>query len=293
MSSPAPADVNRVPKRERADLLLLRRGLASSRERAQSHILAGEVWSEGQRVDKPGKPLPVEAPLELRLRRPAFASRAGAKLCGALERLGLEVQGVRALDVGASTGGFTDCLLQRGAATVVALDVGRGQLDARLRNDPRVEPREGVNARYLQAGDFPLPFELITVDVSFISLTKILPALLPLLARGGRLLVLVKPQFELARGQVGRGGVVKQPARRLQALRSVVSAADRLGLQVQAALPSPLPGRDGNLEAFLLLARDRGLTGARLQQALADAAVVAQPADQAQQTRAAAQRTKE
>jgi 23S rRNA (cytidine1920-2'-O)/16S rRNA (cytidine1409-2'-O)-methyltransferase len=271
-------------KRERADLLMVQQGLTTSREKARAHLLAGEVWTGGQRVDKPGKLLPVGTSIELRSRLPPFASRAGEKLSGALETLGLELGGKRILDVGASTGGFTDCLLQRGAAAVVAVDVGRGQLDARLRADPRVELREGVNARYLRAEQFSDRFDLITVDVSFISLAKILPALAPLLAPGGRLLVLVKPQFELGRGRVGPGGVVTQPQRRLEAVQNVAAAARVLGLEVLAALPSPLPGRDGNREAFLLLAPQAGLKSQALELALRHAAAATQPANQSQQS---------
>jgi len=227
--------------------------------------------------------------MELRSRLPAFVSRGGEKLSGTIEQLGLELGGTRVLDVGASTGGFTDCLLQRGASRVVALDVGRGQLDARLRSDPRVELREGVNARYLRPEHFSERFDLITVDVSFISLAKVLPALSTLLVPAGRLLVLVKPQFELGRGQVGRGGVVERPERRLQALRSVVAAAQGLGLHVQAAAASPLPGRDGNREVFLLLAQRPGLSSPELEQVLGRAAAFPQALDQPQEPHLAAQ----
>jgi 23S rRNA (cytidine1920-2'-O)/16S rRNA (cytidine1409-2'-O)-methyltransferase len=248
--------------RRRADLLLVERGLAESRQRAQALILGGEVWCEGCRVAKPGLALAADAALEIRSRRPRYASRGGEKLAGALDHIGLQVGGVEVLDVGASTGGFTDCLLQRGARRVVALDVGRGQLATELRQDPRVELRERVNARYLRPEQFQRPFELIVVDLAFIGLAKVLPALRALLAPGGRLLALVKPQFEVGRYQVGRGGVVRDPERRHQALVQVAAAAHELGLGVQDALPSSVAGRGGNLEFFLLLVDGPGLARA-------------------------------
>ena len=182
-----------------------------------------------------------------------WVSRGGVKLAAALDAFGVDPAGRRCLDVGASTGGFTDVLLQRGAVPVVALDVGRGQLDWKLRTDPRVVVIEGVNARHLAPGDLPAPFALVTVDVSFISLRLVLPALLPHLAPGADLVCLVKPQFEVGREHVGKGGVVRDAAAREAAITAVAQAAAALGLHVLGRLPSPLPGPAGNVEELLHL----------------------------------------
>jgi 23S rRNA (cytidine1920-2'-O)/16S rRNA (cytidine1409-2'-O)-methyltransferase len=246
--------------RERLDRLLVEREIAESREKARAFILCGAVRVDGRRVDKAGALVPKDA--EITLNREAlpsggkrFASRGGLKLDPALEAFGVEVAGRAAVDIGASTGGFTDCLLQRGASRVVAIDVGYGQLAWNLRKDPRVDVMERTNIRNLVAGPLAGAADLITIDVSFISLTKVLPKALELLKPDGRILALVKPQFEAGRGEVGRGGIVRDPARRLAAVEKIRAFARTLGLRNLGEMDSPLPGQDGNLEFFLLLGR--------------------------------------
>lgn len=234
----------------RLDALLAERGLAESRTKAQAMILAGEVWVDGKPVTKAGARVAAGARLELRSTRLRFASRGGEKLAGALEDFRLPVEGKVCLDIGASTGGFTDCLLQRGAARVYAVDVTTSQLAWKLRQDARVIPVE-KNARYLTAQDIPEPVELVTVDVSFISVTKLLPALVSLARPGTEFLILVKPQFELERGAVGRGGIVREPELQARAIERVRRAAEAAGLEVCGVVPSRLAGAEGNQEFFL------------------------------------------
>ena len=237
------------PGRERADVLLATRGLADSREKARALILAGQVEHAGQRVNKAGDLLPEDAVLVVHA-PPPFVSRGGIKLAHALDRFGVSPEGRRCLDIGASTGGFTDCLLQRGAASVVAVDVGEGQLDWKLRNDPRVEVREGINARDLRPDQIGAEPSLVTADVAFISLTKVLPALVACAPRA-EMVLLVKPQFEVGRSRVGKGGVVRDPDGWLDAMRGVAAALVASGLSVRAACVSPITGPAGNHE-FLL-----------------------------------------
>jgi 23S rRNA (cytidine1920-2'-O)/16S rRNA (cytidine1409-2'-O)-methyltransferase len=237
----------------RLDQLLVARGLSPSREQARRAVMAGEVRVGGRVVDKPGAAVAEDAAVEL-LARPPFVSRGGGKLAAALDRFGVDVQGRTCLDVGASTGGFTDCLLQRGAARVYALDVGRGQLDWRLRQDPRVVPMEGINARHLAADALPEQVDLATVDVSFISLVKVVPALLPHLRPGGLLLVLVKPQFEAGRAAVGKGGIVRDEAVRRRVIDGRVEELASLGLTLGGLMDSPVAGAEGNVEALALFA---------------------------------------
>ena len=242
-------------KRERVDRLLVERGLAPSRTRAQALVMAGLVLVGEQRVEKPSETYPPDAPLRVRgSEDPAarYVGRGGLKLEKALAEFGVDARGLTCLDVGASTGGFTDCLLQHGARRVVSLDVGHNQIAWRLRTDARVEVREGVNARHLKSEDFAERFDLITMDVSFISATKILPALVPLLKDGGRVVVLVKPQFEVGRGEVGKGGVVRDPAQHARVVAEVNACALALGLAVGGVTESPVTGADGNRE-FLAL----------------------------------------
>ncbi len=215
--------------------------------------MAGTVEVDGRRVDKPGTGVAEAARLDVLARTEPYASRAGRKLAGALDRFGVDPAGLVCLDVGASTGGFTDCLLQRGAARVYALDVGYGQLDLRLRQDPRVVVMERVNARHLAADALPEPVGLITIDVSFISLAKVVPALLPHLAAGGRLLALVKPQFEAGRGQVGKGGILRDPDLRERVVTECAAGLAALGLELLGTCDSDVPGMGGNREAFALL----------------------------------------
>lgn len=242
--------------RQRVDRLVVERGLVPSREKARRLILAGEVLVDDVPVDKPGTLVSDDARLRLRTPPKPYVGRGGEKLEGALEALGLDVAGMHVLDVGASTGGFTDCLLQRGASDVTALDVGRGQLDWKLYSDERVHVVEEVNARYLDSESFPEPFELIVVDVSFISLTKVLPALVSALKPGGRILMLVKPQFELSRAEIEAGGLVRDPDKHEKAISSVEKTATGLRLSTLACVPSPITGATGNQEFFLLVESD-------------------------------------
>lgn len=242
-------------RRERIDKILVERGLASSRAKAQAMIMAGVVLVDEQRVEKPSEMFRSEASVRVKgAGDPAsrYVGRGGLKLEAALDKFAVDVEGATCLDVGASTGGFTDCLLQRGARRVVALDVGHNQLDWRLRSDPRVESREGVNARYLVPEDFAEKFDLAVMDVSFISATKVLPAIPPLLKAGGRVITLIKPQFEVGRGEVGRGGIVGDPAKRARVVDEVNRAAEELELRALGLVESPITGADGNVE-FLAL----------------------------------------
>lgn len=243
----------------RLDQALVERGLAPTRTRAQALVLAGLVRVDGRRVDKPGTAVAPAAGIEVTGTDHPWVSRGGVKLAAALQAFGIDPQGKLCLDVGASTGGFTHVLLEGGAAQVTAVDVGRGQLDWRLRSDGRVVVREGVNARHLTAADVGGPFDLIVVDVSFISLKLILPALVPLLAGAGDVVALVKPQFEAGRRQVGKGGVVRDGEAREAAIAAVLAAAEALGLACCGRLPSPLPGPAGNVEELVHLRAARGL----------------------------------
>jgi 23S rRNA (cytidine1920-2'-O)/16S rRNA (cytidine1409-2'-O)-methyltransferase len=244
-------------RKERVDLLLVEAGLAPTRARAQALVLAGQVVVEDQRVDKPGTRVPVDAALRLKGEPMPYVSRGGLKLEAALRHFALDVRGAVCADIGASTGGFTDCLLQAGAARVHALDVGRGQLHDRLRTDPRVVSREGVNARYLTAEDLPESVSVMVVDVSFISLTQVLPAAVPFLAPGGTLVSLVKPQFEAGRDEVGKGGVVRDEVVRAAAVERVRTCVIGLGLTVVGTLDSPVHGPAGNREVLLAARRIR------------------------------------
>jgi len=239
-------------RKERLDVLLVEQGLAPTRARAQALILAGQVVVDDQRVDKPGTRVSAEAQLRLKGEPMPYVSRGGLKLEAALRHFRLDVRGAVAADVGASTGGFTDCLLQAGAVKVYALDVGKGQLHQRLRDDARVVPREGVNARFLTAEQLPEPVGVLVADLSFISLTQVLAAVVPFLAPGGLLVGLVKPQFEAGRDQVGKGGVVRDDAVRAEAVARVRRAAESLGLRVIGTLDSPVHGPAGNREVLLV-----------------------------------------
>jgi 23S rRNA (cytidine1920-2'-O)/16S rRNA (cytidine1409-2'-O)-methyltransferase len=243
--------MKKTATRVRIDRLLVDKGLAESRERAVRLILAGEVLVDGRRVDKAGALVPTTSELEVTGRSP-YVSRGGEKLAHALTHFGTRVTGRVCIDIGASTGGFTDCLLQHSAAHVVSIDVGHNQIDWRLRTDHRVEVREGINARYLKTTDFETEFDLIVIDVSFISATKILPAIIALLKDGGRLIILIKPQFEVGRGEVGKGGIVRDPEKHARVIEEVNKAAGELGLTARKVIESPLRGADGNVE-FLAL----------------------------------------
>ena len=251
---------NPQPRPERIDKLLVQRGLADSRTKAQAMVMAGVVLVNEQRINKPSDLIGPDA--EIRIKGgddPAsrYVGRGGLKLEAALLEFQIYVEGFTCLDVGASTGGFTDCLLQKGARKVVSLDVGHNQIDWRLRTDPRVDVREGVNARYLTCADFDTLFDIIVMDVSFISATKILPALVPLLTDAGQLITLIKPQFEVGRGEVGKGGIVRDPQQHARVIDEVNAAARELGLKVCGVIESPIHGADGNVE-FLAHYRKTG-----------------------------------
>jgi 23S rRNA (cytidine1920-2'-O)/16S rRNA (cytidine1409-2'-O)-methyltransferase len=238
------------PGKMRLDLLLVERGLASSRERAQAMLFAGQVRVNGEAAGKAGSQVARDARVDIAGETLRYASRAGLKLEGALEDFGVDPVDRICLDVGSSTGGFTDCLLQRGASKVYAVDVTIDQLDWKLRIDPRVVTVE-KNARYLKAEDIGAPPSLVTADVSFISVTKILPAVVPIAAAGADLVILVKPQFELEKREVGRGGIVRDEALREKAVARVRAAASNAGLEILGVRPSRVAGAEGNREYFL------------------------------------------
>ncbi|HEY0726981.1 MAG TPA: TlyA family RNA methyltransferase [Pyrinomonadaceae bacterium] len=238
-------------RRERIDKLLVERGLAESRTKAQAMVMAGVVLVNEQRVEKPSDQFVPD--VQIRIKHAddptsRYVGRGGLKLEAALREFEINVRGLVCLDVGASTGGFTDCLLQNGAAKVFAIDVGHNQIDWKLRNDPRVEVREGVNARYLQPQDFPVRFDLVVIDVSFISLTKILSSVVTLLQPNASMVVLIKPQFEVGRGEVGSGGIVRDQEKRLNAIKNVHEFAASLGLKTEKTIESPITGAEGNIE---------------------------------------------
>lgn len=231
----------------RLDQLLVIRGLSPSREKAQRSIMAGQVLLGGQKAEKPGAKVADDALIEI-LAGEKYVGRGGLKLEAALDHFQIVVSGRAGLDIGASTGGFTDCLLQRGAAGVHAVDVGHGQIDWRLRNDPRVTVREGVNARFLSAADTGGLVDICVADVSFISLTLILPAAFALLRPTADMVVLIKPQFELTPDKVGRGGVVREPAFRDEAVEKIRTFVGAAGHRWQGVTESPITGREGNVE---------------------------------------------
>ena len=242
-----------MPK-SRLDKLIVALGLLDTREAARGAIMAGLVSVNGIVEDKPGHLAPADAAIELKGKEHPFVSRGGMKLARALEEFALDVNGLTALDIGASTGGFTDCLLQAGAARVFAVDVGKGQLDQRLRGDPRVTCLEGVNARYLTPAELPCLADLVTIDVSFISLSMIVPPAAALLSPSARgLVALVKPQFEAGREAVGRGGVVRDLGVRAQCIERVVASSSQAGLHAVGLVGSPIHGPKGNAEFLLYL----------------------------------------
>lgn len=244
--------------RQRADLLLVERGLAESRAKAQALILAGLVLSDTRRVDKAGDLLPADAPLTVKGQDHPWVSRGGLKLVEGLDRFGIDPAGLVCLDVGASTGGFTDVLLARGAARVYAVDVGHGQLAWKLRQDERVVVLEKTNARHLSAEQVPEPVDLVVCDASFIGLATVLPAPLALARPGAALVALIKPQFEVGKGRVGKGGVVRDPELHREVCDTVSSWLSGLaGWRVLGIAPSPILGPEGNKE-FLIAARRDG-----------------------------------
>lgn len=243
-----------VMKKERIDKLLQSRGLADSRTKAQALVMAGVVVVDERRVEKPSETFSIESAIRIKGDSPEsrYVGRGGLKLETALREFSISPVGYQCLDIGASTGGFTDCLLKHGAARVVAVDAGTNQLDWSLRSDPRVDSREKTNARSVTPKDFDTLFDLIVMDVSFISVTKILAALPPLLHPHGRIVVLIKPQFEVGRGEVGKGGIVREPEKHERVVAEVNDFATHLGLRVLGTIESPIFGAHGNKE-FLAL----------------------------------------
>lgn len=239
------------PQKIRLDRLLVERGLVGSRERAQAMILAGHVCVNNQKVEKCGAAVDPVAELRVLGEASPYVSRAGFKLEAALDHFHLDPRGKVCLDIGASTGGFTDCLLQRGAAHVFAVDAGTNQLDWRIRQDTRVTALEKTNARYLKFAQIGTQVDFMTMDVSFISSTLILPALPPLLRAGADAIILVKPQFEVGREQVGKGGIVREPELHQEAIQKVVEKLQELRFSVSAPVESALPGAEGNREFFV------------------------------------------
>jgi len=239
--------------KERLDKIVLARGLAETRARAQAMVLAGKVLVREQRVDKPGQMIDSDADIRVKGETLRYVSRGGLKLEAALREFGVNPDGKTSIDVGASTGGFTDCLLQHGASEVWAIDVGHNQLAWRIRQDSRVIVLEGQNARDLDPDQFPVRFDLATVDVIFISLTKILPALLPCLKRTADCVALIKPQFEVGKGEVGKSGVVTDPAKHRRVLNEVIESAAATGFVAVNLIESPILGAEGNREFLVHL----------------------------------------
>jgi 23S rRNA (cytidine1920-2'-O)/16S rRNA (cytidine1409-2'-O)-methyltransferase len=244
-----------VGKKKRLDVVITERGLVPSRTRAQALILAGKIRLNGEVESKAGTQVDPEANIEVIEKDHPWVSRGALKLIAALDEFEISPEGLDCLDVGASTGGFTDVLLERGARRVIALDVGRGQLDWRLRNDSRVVVLEGVNARHLKTETLPFTAALATVDVSFISLRLIIPALLPHLATEAWIVCLVKPQFEAGRDQVGKGGIVRDEAVRRGTIDETVRSLEELGLELVGLVESPIRGQKGNLEELAVFRR--------------------------------------
>lgn len=239
--------------KKRLDILLVEKGMAPSRQKAQALIMAGQVLVDGQPATKPGSAVSPVAEVSAKSAPHPFVSRGGVKLKGALEHYGLDVTGRICLDVGASTGGFTDCLLRSGAGRVYAVDVGYGQLAWQLRQDSRVQVIERTNIRHMPAESIPEPVSLATIDVSFISLKLVVPAVLKFLQPGAQILALIKPQFEVGKGQVGKGGVVRDRALHRQVIQTLTGHFSGQGLHADAPVPSPIRGPKGNIEYFILL----------------------------------------
>ena len=246
-------------RKERIDKLLVDRGFAESRTKSQALVLAGVVLANEKRIEKPSELIDVLSAIRLKGEGPEtrYVSRGGLKLEHALKHFKIDPRELICLDIGSSTGGFTDCLLQNGAKKVIAIDSGTNQMVWKLRNEPRVELREKTNARHLKPDDFDSSFDLAVADVSFISITKILPAIVPLLTPQGRIIALIKPQFEVGRGEVGKGGIVRDPQQHDRVVKSVNECATALGLNVLGIIDSPILGAEGNKEFLALYERDK------------------------------------
>jgi 23S rRNA (cytidine1920-2'-O)/16S rRNA (cytidine1409-2'-O)-methyltransferase len=244
-------------KKERIDKLLVELGFAASRTKAQALVMAGIVIVDEKRIEKPSQEVSTDAKIRIKgkIAESKYVGRGGLKLEKALDEFHIHPSEYVCLDIGASTGGFTDCLLQNGARKVVSVDVGTNQLVWKLRNDARVEARENVNARYLKPEDFTEEFDLIVMDVSFISVTKILPSLPTLLKAGGKIITLIKPQFEVGKGEVGKGGIVREAEKHERVISEINAFAETCGLKASATIESPITGADGNKEFLALYER--------------------------------------
>jgi len=239
--------------KQRLDLLLVERNLATSRNQAQALIMEGVVYVNGQKVDKSGTLLKIDSEILVKNSSLKYVSRGGLKLEGALKHFQIDVKGCVALDIGASTGGFTDCLLQNGASKVYALDVGYGQLDWKLRNDDRVIVMEKVNARHMKEGDIPEKADVVVMDASFISLTKIITPSIIFLKSEGLLIALIKPQFEVGKGEVGKGGIVRDENKHKEVVDKIIKHLESLNFNIKGVMPSPILGAQGNKE-FIIVA---------------------------------------
>ena len=247
----------RAPIKKRLDMVLVERGLAETRTKARALIMAGGVYVDGVKTDKAGALVKEGSGVAVRDTSLKYVSRGGLKLEAALKEFGIDPTGETAVDIGASTGGFTDCLLRSGAAKVYAIDVGYGQLDWKLRQDPRVVVREKLNARYIKPEDTGEPADIVVIDVSFISLTMIIPPALALLRPGGVLLALIKPQFEVGKGEVGKGGIVRDEAKHREVVDKITEFVKSLGIGVLGVIPSPIEGAEGNKEFLLAAVKGR------------------------------------
>ena len=247
----------RAPIKKRLDMVLVERGLAETRTKARALIMAGGVYVDGVKTDKAGALVKEGSGVAVRDTSLKYVSRGGLKLEAALKEFGIDPTGETAVDIGASTGGFTDCLLRSGAAKVYAIDVGYGQLDWKLRQDPRVVVREKLNARYIKPEDTGEPADIVVIDVSFISLTMIIPPALTLLKPGGVLLALIKPQFEVGKGEVGKGGIVRDEAKHREVVDKITEFVKSLGIGVLGVIPSPIEGAEGNKEFLLAAVKGR------------------------------------
>jgi len=242
-----------LKKKERIDKLLLERGLVTSREKAKALIMAGQVIVNDRRVDKAGEMVPGEADIRIKGDQMPFVSRGGLKLDHAINHFHIDLTGKAAVDVGASTGGFTDCLLQRGICKVYAVDVGYGQMDLKVKNDARVVPIERTNIRDMNRDNIPEEVDIAVIDVSFISLVKVLPHVIPLLKEKGEIIALIKPQFEVGKGEVGKGGIVRDDKKVEKVLHDVRAFSEESGLEVRGLTPSPILGAKGNREFLIHL----------------------------------------
>ena len=248
--------------KERLDQLVVKRGLAASRERAKAFIMEGQIYVNGQKEDKAGSIFPEDAEIELRGEKPPFVSRGGKKLAKAVKEFAIDLTGLICTDVGSSTGGFTDCMLQNGAAKVYAIDVGRGQLDWKLRNDSRVVVMEKTNIRYVEPDQFTEAIDFSSIDVSFISLTKVLLPVRNYLTDTGRIVCLIKPQFEAGREKVGKKGVVRDPKVHIEVIKRIEDFAVDAGFTFLALTFSPIKGPEGNIEYLLYLTKEKKEAGA-------------------------------